>query len=99
MGVRFLGLGALGLAVCAAALSWAVWSAHASGYTRFNVGLLLLVPVALLGGSFIVGGVRELLKAKHFAGIAARESGRTRESSGPPSAADPDVAPDRRLST
>jgi hypothetical protein len=71
VGVRFLGLGALGLAVCAAALSWAVWSAHASGYTRFNVGLLLLVPVALLGGSFIVGGVRELLKAKHFAGIAA----------------------------
>ena len=71
VGVGFLGVGALGLAVGVAALSWALGADRASGDWRFGAALLL-VPACLLGGGcFVVGGVRDLRKAKHFAGIAA----------------------------
>jgi hypothetical protein len=81
LGLGFLGVGTLGLAVCVAALSWALWGDHTSGDVRFS-GALLLVPAFLLGGGcFIVGGVRDLLKAKHFAGSQRRESDGIRNSS------------------
>jgi len=71
VGVGFVGLGVLCLAGCVAVLSWALRSADVSGFLRLNVTLVLIVPGSVGGGYFMLVGVRDFLRANHFARLAA----------------------------
>ena len=71
VGIGFLGLAALALAGCVAALYWALGRADISGSFRLSVALALILPGLFTSGYFGIVGVQELLRSKHFVRIAA----------------------------
>ena len=73
-GLGFLILGGVCLAVCTAALSWAIRDEEASASWRLSVTLAVILPGLVVGGFFAVVGVRDLIKAKRFARMSAENA-------------------------